>query len=65
MKKETINKIVKNAENGTRTIIGRYTYRADLNTGEIMRCKTEDLGREWLDDMGRFFSAWETVCNME
>jgi hypothetical protein len=62
MKKETIEKIRKNATLNDDTIIGKYTYRVQQWTGNIVRCKTEDIGREWIDDNGSQFDAWETVA---
>ena len=45
MKQKTIDRIIRNTNNARATVIGQYTYFADLNTGNILRCKTEDLGR--------------------
>ena len=63
MKKSTIGRIIDNTNDRRATVIGRYTYKADLNTGEILRCKTEDLGREWLQPDGAQTSAWEVVAH--
>lgn len=63
MKKTTITKIIDNqAMHNRRTVIGRYTYKADLNTGEILRCKTEDIDRMWIDHEGNQFGPWEVVA---
>lgn len=61
MKNETIEKIIMNSSIGKNTIIGKYAYKADLNTGEIKRCKTTDIKREWVDMDGKIFSGWEVV----
>ena len=44
------------------TIIGAYTYTRNLYTGEILRCKTDDIGREWIDWQGNRFDAWCVVA---
>lgn len=63
MKKSTIDRIISNANDRRATVIGRYTYKANLNTGEILRCKTEDLGREWLQTDSTQTSGWEVVAH--
>lgn len=63
MKKSTIDRIVKNANNAVYTNIGRYTYTCNLYTGEIQRCKKEDIDRHWIANDGTIFSAWETVAH--
>lgn len=63
MKKSTIDRIISNANDRRATVIGQYTYKANLNTGEILRCKTEDLGREWLQTDGTQTSGWEVVAH--
>lgn len=63
MKKETIAKIIRNEAEGNNTRIGRYTYRADLNTGDILRCPTEYLGRAWITRDGEQYDAWEIVAH--
>lgn len=63
MKKETVEKIVENAENGKNTIIGKYTYTANFYIGKIVRCKTDDTARTWLDHLGRICSGWESICD--
>lgn len=40
---------------------GKYSYCLDVNTGEIRRCKTEDIGRRWIDSNGCISGAWETI----
>lgn len=60
MQKQTIDRIVNNAP--TNTVIGACTYKFDVNTGEIMRCKTEDLGREWISSDGERKDGWKTVA---
>lgn len=61
MKKTTIDRITRNAEMNRNTIIGAYTYTRNLYTGEILRCKTDDIGREWIDWQGNRFDAWYVV----
>ena len=61
MTKATIERI---RNSYTPVVIGKYTYKVNLNTGEILRCKTEDIGREWIDNEGRRFSAWEVVAHL-
>lgn len=63
MKKSTIDRIISNTNDRRATVIGRYTYKANLNTGEILRCKTEDLGREWVQTDGAQTSGWEVVAH--
>ena len=65
MKKTTVEKIVKNAASERNTVIGKYTYTADLNTGDIKRCKTEDVDRVWIDCEGNQFDALEIVCKVK
>lgn len=64
MTKATINRIRNAAYNRSTVVIGKYTYKADLNTGDVLRCKTDDIGREWIDNEGRRFSAWEVVAHL-
>lgn len=61
MTKATIERI---RNSYTPVVIGKYTYKADLNTGVIIRCKTEDIGREWIDNEGRRYSAWVVVAQL-
>lgn len=64
MKQTTIDKIIRNAANyRADTVIGRYTYRVD-QAGQILRCKTEDIGREWIDEDGSQHGGWEVVANV-
>lgn len=64
MKQSTINRIKIAAYHNQTLAIGKYTYKADLNTGDILRCKTDDIGREWIDNDGSCFSAWEVVAHI-
>lgn len=64
MKKSTIDKIVNNASDHRTTRIGAWTYTADLWTGTIIRCKTADIGRRWIDSDGKIHDAWRTVCTI-
>lgn len=72
MKQETIEKIIREAGNGYSnndfgfrgTVIGRYTYRFNANNGEILRCKTEDIGCMWIDAEGNRSDAWIVVAQM-
>jgi len=58
MKQSTIDRI----RGGHKDIvIGKYTYRVSDRTGKIIRCKTEDIGRMWIDDDGHQYDAWEAV----
>ena len=59
MKESTIKRI---RESRTPVIIGRYTYMANIWTGEILRCKTENVGREWIDHEGNHITGWEVVA---
>lgn len=61
MTQKNIDKIIDRSQHGLLTVIGRYTYRADPHTGVIYRCKTDDVGREWISNDGRIFSGWEEV----
>lgn len=64
MTKTTIDRIRNAAYNRSTVVIGKYTYKADLNTGAILRCKTADVGREWIDNEGRRSSAWVVVAHL-
>lgn len=65
MKQTTIDKIIRNAvENRVDTVIGKYTYRFNVNSGKISRCKTEDIGRMWIDNEGTRSDAWVVVAQM-
>lgn len=59
MKTTTIEKIIRNGHYNT--VIGRYTYRFDAFRRAIIRCKTEDIGRAWIDSDGNQYDGWETV----
>lgn len=47
----------------TPVVIGKYTYKVN-GYGDILRCKTDDIGREWIDNEGRHYSAWEVVAHL-
>lgn len=65
MKQTTIDKIIRNAvESRIDTVIGKYTYRFNVNSGKISRCKTEDIGRMWIDTEGNRSDAWVVVAQM-
>ena len=65
MKQTTIEKIIRNAvENRADTVIGKYTYRFNVSSGKISRCKTEDIGRMWIDAEGNRSDAWVVVAQM-
>lgn len=64
MKQTTIERIKEAAYVNSSIVIGKYTYKANLNTGDVLRCKTDDIGREWIDSEGRRFSAWEVVGHL-
>lgn len=61
---KTYDRIVYNAGyNRTDTVIGRYTYRLNKANGEVRRCKTEDIGREWITADGQQYDGW-TPCEV-
>ena len=60
MKKSTIDRIISNYPRTT--VIGRHTYKIDPS-GEVMRCKTADVGREWLRYDGTICNGWEVVAH--
>lgn len=64
MKKSTIDRIVYNAAYNRNTMIGSYAYRADLNTGKIYRCKTDNVNRDWIDNNGRQYGAWVEIAKI-
>lgn len=64
MKESTIKRIIKAAYYYEDVIIGAYTYRADLQTGKIFRCKTSDIGRMWIDSNGNRTTAWKVVAHI-
>ena len=39
---------------------GAYTYRVSPS-GDIMRCKSDDVGRALIDYEGRQYDCWEVV----
>lgn len=57
MKQATIDRIRNSREV---IVIGKYSYSFN-ERGEIIRCKTEDIGRTWIDDNGHQYDAWEVV----
>jgi hypothetical protein len=61
MTQTTIDRIHNAALLGSTIVIGRYTYKQDLNTGIIWRCKTDNIGRRWINSDGRQYDAWERV----
>lgn len=62
MKAEMRSKILENAAAGRKTVIGRYTYDVSRYDGRtIIRCLTEDIGREWIDSEGNQHDAWQPV----
>lgn len=44
--------------------IGQYAYRLGQD-GQVYRCKTDDVGREWIDANGNRFSAWQHVVRCD
>lgn len=63
MKKEFISKIMNNAIYGAATNHGAYTYKANVFTGEIFRCRRGDEEREWIANDGNVSGAWTLVAN--
>lgn len=63
MKKEFIGKIMNNAIYGAPTNQGAYTYKANVFTGEIFRCRRGDENREWIANDGNVSGAWTLVAN--
>jgi hypothetical protein len=63
MKNTTIQKIIEAATRNQTVTIGAYTYKADLNTGEISRCLTSDVGRVWIDSNGNRTTNWKVVAH--
>lgn len=61
MKKAFVNRII-NAE-GSTVKAGRYSYRLNVWTGDIIRCPSEDVGRMWITWDGRQVDAWEVVAH--
>lgn len=65
MKKATANRIINNTRpGGPYVIIGRYSYCYDFWRHVIRRCKTDDVGRAWIDSDGNQFDAWEDVLEV-
>lgn len=62
MKKTTIDRIRTNASLNRKTVIGAYTYTANLYTGEIFRCKTADIGRRWIDTDDNQRDGWTRIA---
>lgn len=62
MKNTTIQKIIEAATRNQTVTIGAYTYKANLHTGEILRCKTSDIGRTWIDSNSNRTTAWAVVA---
>ena len=63
MKEATIKRIIKAAYYYEDVIIGAYTYRADLQTGDILRCKTSDIGTVWITPEGKRITGWKVVAH--
>ena len=59
MKQSTIDRIRNTYHKDV--VIGAYSYHVSDRTGKIERCKTEDIGRMWIDDDGHQSDAWEEV----
>lgn len=63
MKQSTINRIIKNYEEGKNTYIGNYVYKLQWHpmAGKtfIVRCKREDENREWISWDGIIVNGWE------
>ncbi|MCD7919465.1 MAG: hypothetical protein LUG45_05230 [Clostridiales bacterium] len=61
----TINRIIANRIIYRRdTIIGRYTYHFDANTGDVLRCLTRDVGQTWFAPDGALCDGWQVVCQL-
>lgn len=63
MKQSTVNRIISNYSRGKSTYIGVYAYSIQWHpmTSKcfIIRCKRDDVGREWLDWEGNIVNGWE------
>lgn len=57
MKATTVKKIFDKGE----IVIGKYTYKADYHTGNVLRCKTEEIGKQWFGWDGQAHDGWETI----
>ena len=56
------NTIIRIVEAGGRiVVIGRYSYCYSAIRDAIMRAKTEDRDRMWIDHEGRQRGTWEIV----
>lgn len=64
MKQCTIERIKEAAYANSTLVIGKYTYKADLNTGNILRCKTENINRQWITNEGQAVSDWQVVAHL-
>ena len=65
MKDSNIKKIIEAAKSNETVEIGDYTYKADLDTGEILRCLTSDVGRVWLDrHTGKYLPSWKVIAKV-
>lgn len=60
MKETTIKRL---KENG-KIVIGRYTYKLNYNTGDILRCLTEKIGFAWIGFDGERHDGWEVVDHL-
>lgn len=59
-----ILRIISNYGIGRDTVIGRYTYKVNAWTGDILRSKTADIGRQWIDHDGNRYDSWQIVGHM-
>ncbi len=64
MKTSFIEKIVREHNEGKQyTLHGKYAYSIRwhpmTNKLLVIRCKREDLGREWIDADGNQYNGWE------
>lgn len=64
MKTSFIEKIVREHNEGKQyTLHGEYAYSIQwhpmANKLLVIRCKREDLGREWIDADGNQYNGWE------
>ena len=63
MKTTFIQSIIENSRCGITTYHGSYAYKANVHTGEILRCRRGDEDREWIDNDGNVFGAWTLVAH--
>lgn len=61
MKQTTVARIIEAAQCNRTVIIGKYTYKANLNTGEINRCLTRETDQEWFDHEGNRCNGWKVL----